>query len=62
MSGSVSDFLYDGISGQELEVTLFDIRTIKTATDSFSNKNVLGEGGFGLVYKVSSHLACSIFV
>lgn len=31
----------------------FDFDTIKTATDGFSEANKLGEGGFGVVYKVS---------
>lgn len=31
----------------------FDFDIIKTATDGFSEANKLGEGGFGVVYKVS---------
>ncbi|CAL5201501.1 unnamed protein product [Lathyrus oleraceus] len=31
--------------------TLFDFSTITKATDHFSNRNKLGEGGFGSVYK-----------
>ncbi|KAI5410741.1 variant 3, G-type lectin S-receptor-like serine/threonine-protein kinase SD1-1, partial [Lathyrus oleraceus] len=31
--------------------TLFDFSTITKATDHFSNRNKLGEGGFGTVYK-----------
>ena len=34
-----------------LEVFSFD--QIKGATNNFSNENKLGEGGFGIVYKVS---------
>ena len=33
---------------------LFDIRTIIAATDNFFIANKLGQGGFGLVYKVVS--------
>ncbi|KAJ8497580.1 hypothetical protein OPV22_008132 [Ensete ventricosum] len=35
----------------ELELPLFDILTIRTATNDFSNENIIGEGGFGPVYK-----------
>ncbi|KAG1347245.1 putative Receptor-like serine/threonine-protein kinase SD1-8 [Cocos nucifera] len=37
--------------GNELELPLFDIHTIRTATNNFSEDNKLGEGGFGPVYK-----------
>ena len=30
----------------------YSYETIKVATDDFSEKNKLGEGGFGVVYKV----------
>ncbi|KAJ9182780.1 hypothetical protein P3X46_006735 [Hevea brasiliensis] len=36
---------------QEMELPIFDIATIAKATDDFSMKNKLGEGGFGPVYK-----------
>lgn len=41
--------------GQEadLELPLFSLPTIVTATDNFSFTRKLGEGGFGPVYKVS---------
>ena len=32
-----------------------DFETIKVATDDFSDANKLGEGGFGIVYKVLFH-------
>jgi len=34
--------------------TIFDFSTITSATNQFSNKNKIGEGGFGPVYKVMS--------
>ncbi|XP_073107324.1 G-type lectin S-receptor-like serine/threonine-protein kinase At4g27290 [Elaeis guineensis] len=37
--------------GNELELPVFDIHTIRTATNNFSEDNKLGEGGFGPVYK-----------
>ncbi|KAK8706113.1 hypothetical protein V6N13_049690 [Hibiscus sabdariffa] len=40
-------------SKEDLELPLFDLRAIIAATDSFSMKNILGEGGFGWVYKVT---------
>ncbi|KAH7662222.1 Non-specific serine/threonine protein kinase protein [Dioscorea alata] len=33
------------------ECPLFDLGTLKAATNNFSDENKLGEGGFGLVYK-----------
>ncbi|KAM6576919.1 hypothetical protein CsatB_028756 [Cannabis sativa] len=35
----------------EMELPLFYINTIRTATNNFSNDNKLGQGGFGPVYK-----------
>ncbi|KAL2475492.1 S-locus lectin protein kinase family protein [Abeliophyllum distichum] len=39
-------------SGTNAEVSVFDVNTIVSATDDFSQSNKLGEGGFGAVYKV----------
>ncbi|KAK7246625.1 hypothetical protein RIF29_41495 [Crotalaria pallida] len=36
----------------DLELPMFDFKTITMATDNFSEANKLGEGGFGSVYKV----------
>jgi hypothetical protein len=33
--------------------TIFDVPTLQEATENFSEKNKLGEGGFGTVYKVN---------
>ena len=38
---------------EDLEVPFFNLTTIAIATDNFSNNNKLGEGGFGIVYKVN---------
>ncbi|XP_027353645.1 G-type lectin S-receptor-like serine/threonine-protein kinase At4g27290 [Abrus precatorius] len=38
-------------STQDLDLPFFDLATIVDATDNFSIKNKLGEGGFGPVYK-----------
>ena len=38
---------------EDLEVPFFNLATIVTATNNFSSDNKLGEGGFGLVYKVN---------
>ncbi|KAM6595298.1 hypothetical protein CsatA_005822 [Cannabis sativa] len=35
----------------DLELPFFELHTISTATDNFSEANKLGEGGFGPVYK-----------
>ena len=36
----------------ELELPLFDFNTLTMATNNFSVANKLGEGGFGIVYRV----------
>ena len=36
------------------ELQIFSFESISVATSNFSSENKLGEGGFGLVYKVSS--------
>lgn len=36
----------------EAESIQFDLKTIESATSNFSERNKLGEGGFGEVYKV----------
>ena len=37
---------------EDLELPMFDLPTITSATNSFSIDNILGKGGFGSVYKV----------
>ncbi|XLT31657.1 hypothetical protein HN873_062949, partial [Arachis hypogaea] len=36
---------------EDIDLPLFDISTIASATNNFSSDNILGQGGFGLVYK-----------
>lgn len=40
----------------DLETLVFDISTIRTATDNFSEANTIGQGGFGAVYKVCEEI------
>lgn len=40
----------------ELELPFFDFNTITMATNNFSQENKLGQGGFGIVYKVGFFL------
>lgn len=37
---------------EDLELPLFHMATLTSATNNFSSSNILGEGGFGPVYKV----------
>ena len=53
---------HNGGKEEDLELPLFTLSTISTATDSFSVKNKLGQGGFGPVYRVSSSYASSITI
>lgn len=39
---------------ENLNITFYDLGTIRAATDNFSSERKLGEGGFGPVYKVIS--------
>lgn len=41
-----------GIEGQDSQTGTFTLKQIRAATDDFSPANKIGEGGFGLVYKV----------
>ncbi|KAI4333780.1 hypothetical protein L6164_018544 [Bauhinia variegata] len=41
----------NGESEDDLDLPLFDLPTLAIATDNFSDKNKIGEGGFGPVYK-----------
>ncbi|XP_039124889.1 LRR receptor kinase BAK1-like [Dioscorea cayenensis subsp. rotundata] len=50
------EYFYDVPAEEDPEVHLgqlkrFSLRELQVATDSFSNKNILGRGGFGKVYK-----------
>jgi len=37
------------------QCTIFDLPTLQAATEHFSEKNKLGAGGFGTVYKVGNN-------
>ncbi|CAA2966468.1 g-type lectin s-receptor-like serine threonine-kinase [Olea europaea subsp. europaea] len=39
-------------NGKDMELPMFNLTTITTATENFSPKNIIGEGGFGIVYKI----------
>lgn len=43
---------------KDMELQFFDLGTLKTATNNFSDENKLGEGGFGVVYKVRKKKTC----
>jgi hypothetical protein len=39
--------------GEDMELLMLDLSTIARATSEFSPNKKLGEGGFGLIYKVN---------
>ncbi|XP_060189355.1 G-type lectin S-receptor-like serine/threonine-protein kinase At4g27290 isoform X2 [Lycium barbarum] len=39
------------VGNEDIELPLFDLVSVASATDNFSSANVIGEGGFGPVYK-----------
>lgn len=52
---------------ESIKSLLIDLSTLRTATNNFAENNKLGEGGFGVVYKVGAlflyhiHILCSSF-
>lgn len=50
-SKSKNNYNKDG-QKEDIELPLYDIDAIANATDNFSERNKLGEGGFGPVFKV----------
>lgn len=48
--------LAGGNKGKLKELPLFEFQVLAAATDNFSLRNKLGQGGFGPVYKVSMTL------
>ena len=52
---SESSYKYEN-QKEDFELPLFDFATIARATNNFSDKNKIGEGGFGSVYKVNCRL------
>ena len=45
---------------EDLELPLFDLATIASATNNFSSTCKLGEGGFGPVYKVKPNISFAL--
>lgn len=51
------------LGDENIELPFFSFRDIVTATEDFSNDNMLGQGGFGKVYKVRElKFSCKIVV
>lgn len=44
--------IHAGASKNEEELPIFALETVLSATSDFSPANQIGEGGFGVVYKV----------
>lgn len=41
---------------EDIDLPLFDLATIVSATNNFSSTNMIGAGGFGSVYKVMKRM------
>ncbi|XP_002524894.2 G-type lectin S-receptor-like serine/threonine-protein kinase RKS1 isoform X1 [Ricinus communis] len=48
---SGSKYQLEGGSGSHPDLVIFNLNTIRAATDNFSPSNKIGQGGFGTVYK-----------
>ena len=47
---------------ENIELPLFDMAILFTATDNFSNTNRIGGGGFGSMYKVICAILCILVI
>ena len=56
-----STFLAE-LRGIDLQTGLFTLQQIKAATKNFDPVNKLGEGGFGVVYKVILCFSCIFLI
>jgi hypothetical protein len=45
--------IFTEFANKEVQPTLYSYSILKTATKDFHQSNKLGEGGFGIVYKVN---------
>lgn len=58
-SGSIDNSSQDASNRVNLEdIPLFKFDELMNATNSFSEANKLGKGGFGTVYMVSMNVSC----
>ncbi|KAK1261136.1 G-type lectin S-receptor-like serine/threonine-protein kinase B120 [Acorus gramineus] len=48
--GSANEYFRERRSGNETELPLFNLETVRHATNNFSASNVIGKGGYGPVY------------
>lgn len=55
------DYNDRGNRKEDMELPIFDWMAIANATENFSDKNKLGEGGFGPVYKRGKKLRLKDF-
>lgn len=44
---------------QSIDSLILDLPTIRVATDDFADTKMIGQGGFGMVYKVENHTTCT---
>lgn len=56
-TSGAGDLSIEGHHGSGSELTFFSFCGVAAATNNFSDKNKLGEGGFGPVYRVEFYLS-----
>lgn len=50
--------LFSERNEEDIDLPLYDLSTLASATNHFSDTSIIGTGGFGPVYKVTKCMSC----